>query len=70
MRARRLAFAALAALLLPLTGGGTGAALTGDTDRLSSDLTALLYSTYLGGNGADYGRSLTVDRQAMSWSSA
>ncbi len=44
-------------------GAGTfaGGALDAFVCKLNSAGTALLYSTYLGGNGADYGRGIAVD---------
>ncbi len=41
----------------PASGGGTDAFVT----KLNATGSALLYSTYLGGNGADNGRAIAVD---------
>jgi hypothetical protein len=50
----------------PVTHGAFQASLKGTADlfgsKLSADLGTLLYSTYLGGSGEDYGRTAWADR--------
>ncbi|RPJ59125.1 MAG: S-layer protein [Acidobacteria bacterium] len=49
----------------PVTSGAYRATLGGGADyflvKLSPDLSRLIYGTYVGGSGTDYGRTLTVD---------
>ena len=55
----------------PVTPGAVQTVPGGDTDafvtKLSADGASLLYSTYLGGNTADYGYGIAVDRQGFAY---